>query len=195
MSYHRKKTWKDCSDEKILAVFEEVKNEAKRIYPEYFETKVEFYIDSSRRFLGHCTGEIESSTLYNEFGLKNHFQFLRWKNVAIVLSKYVTDLDNIRKTLVHEFGHLVTPKEKHSYFWETRANKIGERWGIKCKRLAAPEETLLFTENIQKLSNLKDYKVICTGCGKLVHRTKMCDIIKHPENWKCGVCGSRFKNV
>ena len=195
MAYHRKKTWKDCKDQKILAIFKEVSEEAKRLYPSYFNINVEFYRDSLTTSLGHCSGELDENTIYSKFGWENHFQFIRWKRAAIVISKYVTKPEMIRATLVHEFGHFVTPKEKHSQYWLTRANKIGEKWGIKCNRLADTEESKAFNENIPTKQPGVGYEVVCSGCGRIVHRQKMCNIIKHPELWKCGVCGSHFKNI
>ena len=195
MNYHRKKTWKDCRDLKILTIFNEVKEETMRLYPEYFNTNIEFYIDSSTKNLGKCTGEFDKTTIQNKYGYKNHFQNIRWKNVAIILSKYVTDLTAIRNTIVHEFGHLVAPKEKHSCCWETRANKIGAKWGIKCTRLANAKDSKSFKAAIIEDSVQKGHSVVCTGCGYIAHRTRMCDIIRHPQNWKCGICGSKFKNI
>lgn len=192
--FHIKRTWKDCEDKKILAIYKEVYDEAQRLYPAYFAANLKFYIDSSTRHLGRCEGKYDQDTIYNHFGYKNYFQFLRWESAVILLSKYVTEPESIRKTLVHEFGHFVTPSEKHSAYWLARANKIGEKWGIKCQRLADADEAKLFNENVGAKPT-KKYSVVCSGCGKIVYRQRNCSIIQYPELWKCGSCGARFKNV
>lgn len=190
----KKRTWNRCTDREILSVYQEVLEETKRLYPQYFDCDVQFYIDGSTKYLGHCAYSIKKETMYTKFGTKAHFGDLRYENVCIILSKYVTDKEQVRSTLVHEFGHMVTPKEHHSFYWETRANKIGEKWGIECQRLATKEETQSFLSNIP-VKQTKDYTVKCSGCGRLVHRKRMCDIIKHPEFWKCGACGSYFEKT
>lgn len=191
--FHIKRTWKDCKDQKILAIYTEVYNEAKRLYPGYFGADLKFYIDNSTRHLGRCEGRYDRNTIYSQYGSKNHFEFLRWEKAVILLSKYVTDPESVRKTLVHEFGHFVTPSENHSSYWLTRANKIGEKWGIKCSRLADEDEAKSFNKNVGA-APLRKYFVVCSGCGRVVTRQRMCSIIEHPENWKCGACGARFKS-
>lgn len=196
MSYyfHKKRTWKQCNDPKILEIYNEVYEEAKRLYPDYFEADLNFYIDNSTKHLGRCEGRYDRTTIYSGYGFKNHFEFLRWDSATILLSKYVTNYTDVRKILVHEFGHFVTPSENHSSCWERRANKIGAKWNITCQRLADKEEVKNFNENIGK-KQLKRYSVICSGCGQIVYRQKMCDIIKNPSRWKCGGCGSKFKPI
>lgn len=193
MAYHRRKTWNDCKDEKIITIYKEVFAEAKKLYPEYFNISPPLYIDSSTKFLGHCVGEIDRATIRNKFGFQNHFGNLRWKNAAIIISKYITtDLNVVRACIIHEMGHFVTPYENHSYCWEMRANNIGKKWNISCSRLADKKESAIFAANIEKAPH-KDYQVVCEGCGLVIHRKKMCDIIKNPQRWKCGECGAHFK--
>lgn len=190
MAYSKRRTWKDCKDEKILAIYNEVLEEAKRLYPTYFTTKLHFYLNNSTSHLGCCVGELDRNTVYSKWGFRNHFENLRWKEAAIIISKYVTDLKMIRATIIHEMAHFVTPNEHHSGCWLARANKIGEKWKIKSNRAATDEESVAFRKNItQKMK----YKVICSGCGRIVTRTRMCNIIEHPELWKCGECGAHFK--
>ena len=71
----KKRTWKDCEDQKILAIFNEIKDEAKRLYPQYFESTVyKFYIDSSTSHLGRCAYELDASTIYNKYGFTEHIK-------------------------------------------------------------------------------------------------------------------------
>lgn len=193
----KKRTWCKCVDKDILSVYEEVKAETKRLYPEYFDCDPEFYIDRSTTTLGHCACSFKRDTLKTKWGFDSHFGDIRYEKAFIILSKYITDTGLARRTLVHEFAHFVTPKEHHSYYWQMRGEKIGAKWGITCKRLANKEDSDLFNASQPKKSsvNRKDYVVRCTGCGRLVHRQRRCSIIEHPTQWKCGVCGSRFEKV
>ena len=187
----KKRTWYECTDKKILTIYEEVIAEAKKLYPQYFDCELRFFLDSSTKHLGFCQTHIKEETYMSKFGFPNHLEYLRYDDAVIVLSKYVTDEKAIRSVLVHEVGHFVSPKEHHSYLWKTRADKIGAKFGIKCQRLANEEETKAFQE-IKSKEVKKEYTVVCKGCGKIVKRQRMCSIIEHPELWKCGNCGEHF---
>lgn len=194
-----KRTWKKCTDDKINSIYNEVLNTVKEMYPEYFDCKLSFYIDSSTRTLGRCIVNYKRESLISRWGFPNHFENIRNEEVVILLSKYVTDPAVVKRTLIHEFAHMVTPKEHHSSFWERRAELIGEKFGeVDIKRFASSSDANSFREqmNISGVKKVeKKYEVICTGCGRIAKRTRMCDIIKHPGNWKCGVCGHHFKNI
>ena len=98
--------------------------------------------------------------------------------------------------MVHEFAHAVTPKEHHSVYWLNRANKIGKSFNITINnRFADDEEQRKFSEEIKTTSGkIKTYKyaVVCEKCGCVVYRQKYCDIIKHPQHWRCGKCGGKL---
>lgn len=190
-----KRTWKKCTDEKINNIYNEVLNTVKEMYPEYFDCKLSFYIDRSTRTLGKCIARYKKESLTSKWGFPNHFGYIRNEEVVILLSKYVTDPVVIKRTLIHEFAHMVTPKEHHSSFWERRVELIGEKFGeVDLKRFASSSDLSSFREQIE-ISGVKRLEVVCTGCGHVAKRTRMCDIIRHPERWKCGVCGSHFKNI
>lgn len=194
MLIQRKRTWQECTNEKILSIYKEVIDEAKRLYPQYFDCRLRFFLDSSTKHLGFCKTEIKKETCMSQFGFPNHLEYLRYDDAVIVLSKYVTDEKTIRSVLVHEVGHFVSPKEHHSYLWKTRANKIGAKFGITCRRLANEEEVKTFQKTAPK-KQTKEYAVVCKGCGKIVKRQRMCSIIEYPELWKCGNCGSHFERI
>lgn len=194
-----KRTWKKCVDEKINNIYNEVLSVVKEMYPQYFDCKLSFYIDSSTRILGRCIANYKRESLISRWGFPNHFEYIRNEEVVILLSKYVTDPTVAKRTLIHEFAHMVTPKEHHSHYWERRAERIGEKFGeVDIKRFASSNDSKSFREQMS-ISGVKrpdkKYEVVCTGCGRIAKRTRMCDIIKHPENWICGTCGSHFKNI
>ena len=190
-----KRTWKKCTDEKINSIYNEILETVKSMYPEYFDCKLSFYIDSSTRSLGRCIANYKRESLISRWGFPNHFEYIRNEEVVILLSKYVTDPATAKRTLIHEFAHMVTPKEHHSYYWECRAERIGEKFGEKdLKRLASIDDSEIFNKQME-ISGVKKLEVVCTGCGHIAKRTRMCDIIRHPERWTCGICGSHFKNV
>lgn len=38
------------------------------------------------------------------------------------------------------------------------------------------------------------YEIVCGGCGRIVKRFRKCQIVEHPELYRCKVCGGKFKN-
>jgi hypothetical protein len=131
---YRKRTQKDVTDSKIIEIWNECLGEAKRLYPGYFENCTpELYIDDSRSHLGRC-----SYSVINPY--EKSIDKIRYSRCIITISSNLKqDYEQIRKTICHELGHFVTPKEHHSYLWEVRSNKIGEKWGYKASRLADSE--------------------------------------------------------
>lgn len=197
---NRKRTWKDCEDPKILAVYNEVMTEAKRLYPEYFEnTRYRFYIDSSTRHLGRCCYEFNKDTLWSPYGFKNHCGFIRCTDVVILLSKYLQDIRQVTSTLVHEAGHAVTPRDNHSSLWLTRSNKIGEKFGIKIEgKFANKEEVADFNANMKKAHVQREqtkYTIRCKCCGNIFHRKRMTEFVKYPWLWKCGKCNGELERI
>ena len=197
---NRKRTWKDCEDPKILAVYNEVMAEAKKLYPEYFaNTAYRFYIDSSTSRLGRCTYQYDKATLYSKYGFRNHCGNIRCTEVVILLSKYVQDIKQIINTLCHEVAHAVTPGDHHSDLWLTRANKIGEKFGVKINnRLASAAETADFNANIEKANITKEqtkYLIRCKCCGQEFHRKRETDFVKYPFLWNCGKCYGELERI
>ena len=193
-----KRTWKPCTNPEINKIYNEVFNATKELYPEYFDCKISFYLDTSTSHLGRCTTHLRRDSIYSKWGTVNHYGNLRYNEVVILLSKYVTDLDVVRRTLIHEFGHMVTPRENHSYSWEARTKRIGAKFNEHdFRRLASTDDSESFRQQIAASGAKKEaktYTVVCSKCGRVVTRRKMCDVIKHPENWRCGVCNSPLQH-
>ena len=181
------KTWKQCTNAEIIELYNKVYNKTKELYPQYFkECSYEFYIDASTVYLGRCLSKYNQDTV-------GYGKELRNSNVAIILSKYIlNDLHSVLKTLCHEFGHAVTPKEHHSYLWYTRANKIAKAFNLpEISRLADKEETDNFKIHIQE-NNIYKYSVICEKCNRIIYKKRHCNLIDYPSLWRCS-CGGTFK--
>lgn len=185
-----KRTWNICENEKITSLFNEVKAVTQSLYPEFFDgVYVELFIDSSTSHLGQCNWEYTKR--YSQFELKRAVRekTLRYKRVVILLSKYVFNMsdDEIRNTIVHEFGHMVSPGYNHDYFWENRANTIGKSFGVTCERLAGKNETDQFHSAINKTGIYK-YTVECPSCHTQWKFQRMCNTVKYPSKYHCVKC-------
>lgn len=183
---------RECKDKAILDIYEEVKAVAKELYPHFFENSdLKFFINDSTKQLGHCKAWANRQSVYDKYGNRKPIDDIRCDKAEITLSKYVTDLDLVRKTLVHEFGHFVAPLENHSFLWAIRADKIGEKWGIVSHRNADHEESLIFRANMEK----PKYAIRCTQCGQIIRRTRLSHCITHPQEYYCGKCGGTLERI
>lgn len=182
---HRKRTHKDVTDKRILEIWEEVKEEAKSLYPGYFEEcEPELYHDSSYRHLGLC-----SQSFYKSQGGVNNIRASRC--IITISSNLGQDYDQIRETLCHELGHFVAPRENHSHLWKTRADKIGMRWGLEAKRLTNNET---FNNARKEIKNDYKYRVYCPECGAEWKYKSNCGIVKSPGRYCCGKCQTSLKS-
>lgn len=187
---HRKRTQKDITDPKILKIWSEVLEEAKKLYPRYFETCTpELYMDSSYSHLGRCS-------YHSPNPQETNVDKIRFDRCIITISSNLkTDYNQIRKTLCHELGHFVAPYEHHSYLWKVRTDKIGARWGFKASRISY-NETFHSAANAiraQKSSEYK-YKVYCPECGAEWKYKSNCNIVQHPDRYRCGKCKTTLKS-
>lgn len=189
----RKRTHKDVTDPRILEIWEEVKAEAKALYPQYFEgCEPELYQDNSYKHLGLC------SQSFHNYYEKNVDKIRHSRCIITISAKLGQDYDQIRKTLCHELGHFVSPKEKHGYLWKSRADRIGKRWGFEATRLTRNETfsnaARQAREEVKKKTEYK-YRLYCPECGtEWKYKTK-CEKIQNPDRWRCGKCKTTLKSV
>lgn len=189
---YRKKTHKDITDPHILEIWEEVKEEAKALYPHYFkDCEPELYQDDSYKHLGLCSQSYRNSYERNVDKIQHS------RCIITISSKLGQDYDQIRKTLCHELGHFVSPKEHHGYLWKTRADKIGGRWGLKAERLTYNETFSNAAKQAREEAKSKSdykYRLYCPDCGTEWKYKTNCDKIQNPHMWRCGKCKTKLKS-
>lgn len=187
---YRKRTHKDVTDSRILEIWKEVKDEAKALYPQYFEhCEPELYQDNSYSHLGLCIYECSNPR-------EKNVDKLRFSRCIITISSCLgNDYNQIRKTLCHELGHFVAPREHHSYLWKTRANKIGARWGFEAERCTANETFQNAAKQLRaERSSGYKYRVYCPDCGTEWKYKTRCQIVQSPHRWSCGKCKTKLKS-
>ena len=96
---------------------------------------------------------------------------------------------SLMTTLLHEVLHACKGCHNHGYLWKNYADKVNRTYGYNIKRTTSMEEKGIDAEN--RHIEYK-YAVRCESCKRLVVRTKMCNIIKYPDNYRCGVCNGKF---
>ena len=185
----RKRTYKDITDERILEIWAEVKAEARELYPHFFEQcEPELYQDSSYSHLGLCSQSYKNPSERVTDKIKQS------RCIITISSLLGQDYEQIRETLCHELGHFVSPKNHHDHIWKARANKIGERWGLKMSR-CTDNETFNKAAAQMRAAKCSEYKyvVYCPDCGhEWKYKTK-CNIVKSPGRYLCGSCKTSLK--
>lgn len=189
---HRKRTQKDITDPKILLIWEEVKEETRRLFPQYFQyCEPELYQDSSYAHLGRCSQSYRN-------GSTNNVNSLRANRCIITISSLLgQDYDEIRDTLCHELGHFVAPGEVHSRIWEHRANQIGQKWGIKVGRLGdneAFDRAAVQARMIAESRSQYKYRLFCPECGVEWKYKTNCAAVQRPERYCCGKCKVKLQS-
>lgn len=188
---YRKRTHKDVTDPKILEIWEEVVEEAKRLYPSYFEDCTpELYHDSSYSHLGRCSWSLKNPSESNV----NQRKYLRC--IITISTNLKQDYDQIRKTLCHEIGHFVAPKEHHGNIWKARANKIGANWGIEAERCtsnATFSDAAKQARANRRASGYR-YRVFCPDCWAEWKYKSNCKVVKRANFYRCGRCGHSLKS-
>lgn len=187
---YRKRTHKDVTDPKILEIWEEVKEETRRLYPRYFETcEPELYMDGSYSHLGLCWYSTKNPK-------ERNVDAIRFSRCIITISSNLgQDYYQIRRTLCHEMGHFVAPKESHGYLWKVRADKIGARWGLVASR-TTDNETFNKAAKAIRASKTSDYKyrLYCPKCGIEWKYKSNCKAVQYPHRYRCSKCRVDLKS-
>ena len=108
--------------------------------------------------------------------------------VSDLRNKFTEIEEIVTSTLVHEWGHAVTPTEHHSECWLNRANKIGEKFNVICQRLATEEERRELPEK-----EPYKYKVYCPKCDAHWLYRKKIQIVQYPFLYQCRKCKEKLE--
>ena len=177
---------KICTDPQALAIFEEVKARAQELYPHYFvDSSFTLYVTDSTRQFGFCI----TKRLVNYRPSPHETNRPKRYIVEIMISKYILNTPFLRKTLVHEMGHAMTDNSLHDQKWQTRGNKIGEKWGITVQEFVSQEEYNLIAVNFPK----PKYVIECQNCDVTAYRHRRSKLVAHPELFRCPKCGGDIK--
>ena len=193
-----KKTWKQCDDQDVITLFNEVLERSKNLYPMFFEGCIpKLYINSSKTNLGLCVTQFYKK-YYSKYELQKdkNSNNIRYKDGCILLSSYILhNKEKVRDVLCHEFGHFVSPASHHDYLWRIRANKIGEIWGITNQRL---DNSGVITEGMEQMGVQREqYKYIieCPNCHSQWKYKRMCKIVNYPKKYICTKCQENLIRV
>lgn len=116
-------------------------------------------------------------------------------NIAETLLLEDNDINGLLSTVYHELIHTCPGCFNHGNEWKRWALFVSQHTGIRVERLASAEEKGVKTDWRPQKSHEKRYAVQCTGCGRVYRREKLCEVVRHPENYRCGACHSALRRA
>lgn len=133
--------------------------------------------------------EIRISNATTFFGICKH----KPRGYEISISKYhlANPKNAVYQTVVHEVLHTIEGCCSHDKKWQALANKVSRAYGYNISRLGTAKSG--FSLNTPK--SVYKYIFECKDCGSQVKRQKKSKLVTHTENYKCGICGGKFKRV
>ena len=138
---------------------------------------VRFYSNSRARRWGQCR-----NLGGNWFEIQINSMLLDEKN----------DENGLINTIFHELLHTCKGCMNHGWEWQKLANKVHSAYGYNIKRTSSAEEKGLSEEAIQERARRVQYVLRCEGCGQIFKRERMCKLVEHPENYRCGNCRGKL---
>lgn len=113
---------------------------------------------------------------------------------TIYISRYFKDNDykEVMNTLLHELLHTVEGCFNHGNKWSSLANNVNKEYNYNISRTSDYVMNNI-TEDIKK--QLYKYKIICKDCNQTILRQKKSNLVKYPENYRCGKCKGKFKVI
>lgn len=95
----------------------------------------------------------------------------------------------LKDTLMHELLHTCPGCLNHGPEWQYWAERVNRAYGYHIKRTSNAEEKRV-------KDNADDgrpvYHLKCLHCGQDIVKFRMCESVRHPEDFRCGRCGGNL---
>jgi predicted SprT family Zn-dependent metalloprotease len=101
------------------------------------------------------------------------------------------DLKHLKDIIAHELLHTCDGCFNHGEKWKKFTIKA-KAMGYDISRTVSYET--LGIDNLKTKESVK-YKVKCQNCGHVYERKRMCQLIKTPKKYRCGLCGGALDKL
>lgn len=114
-------------------------------------------------------------------------------SIAYCLLQDNIDDQAAKDTILHELLHTVKGCNGHKGKWKELASKVN----AQLPQYTIKRTTSYNEKGVERATKVRTnrYTVRCPKCGKEYHREKESKVIKYPERYQCGLCGSRLERV
>lgn len=111
------------------------------------------------------------------------------KSFVIEISEEVLGCETkeLSTIIVHELLHTCNGCFNHGRKWKLYCDLVEHKLGYKITRTQNYKD--LGLDKPEPKEEIK-YIVRCKGCGQEFPRKRMCNLVKHPEKYRCGKCGN-----
>lgn len=92
------------------------------------------------------------------------------------------DEKGLIETILHELLHSCKGCMNHGHSWVSLAQQVNNKYNLNIKRTNSAADKGIVTEIPHK------YAVKCPECGKIWYRDRMCNLVEHPERFRCNAC-------
>ena len=89
--------------------------------------------------------------------------------------------------LLHELIHTVGDCQNHGKKWQAYADKVNRETKYHIRRCASPSD---YGFEKMEVPNPK-YSVKCLKCGGVVEKSRICDFVRNPQDYRHLKCGGR----
>ena len=115
----------------------------------------------------------------------------------IKMSEYFLGASEIevRACLMHEVLHACKRSWGcgHGKEWKELARRVNKAYGYKITRLGAQLDGYKDYDLSSIVSKRIKYVCVCTKCGTRYERSRMSNMVMHPELYYCGVCSGKLR--
>ena len=99
------------------------------------------------------------------------------------------EIQAVKDTIMHELLHTVKGTKGHTGLWLKLAAQVNQRLPqYHIQRTASYEE-----KGIEPVP--ARYLLRCTHCGRDFSRQKMSNLVRAPQNYRCGACGHPLERI
>lgn len=104
---------------------------------------------------------------------------------------------SLETVVLHELLHTVSGAMNHGKKWQSLANKVNKEFLYKITVTSSTDDYNLTGRSKEFFTPKKTYKyaIQCADCGQIYKYQRMCDCIRFPELYHCGVCGSKLSRI
>lgn len=93
-----------------------------------------------------------------------------------------------KQTIIHELLHSVDGCMNHGTNWKRVADKVNRVYHYNIKRTTSYDEKGVEPPKPK-------YIVACPCCGRTWEYVRMCDTVKRPQAYTCGVCHENLERI
>lgn len=116
-------------------------------------------------------------------------------NINVALLDERNDINGLKNTILHELLHSCDGCMNHGEKWKAMARKVNDAYGYNIKRTSSSSEKGVDKELNKHTEIVYRYAVQCKECGHIYKRSKMSNVIKHPDDYRCAHCHGKLKRI